>query len=139
MLSVAPTVAPSAAHGSDRSEVPFVLIVDDHEPTLERLKVLVEQSGYPCVASDSAAEALIYCDQNRPALVITDLSMPRLNGDGLARWLKARYPTTPILLITGDLLSPQVVHSHKQNFIAVIQKPLEVEPFLSLLADLMKL
>ena len=135
MLNVATTVASD----SDFHPAPLVLIVDDHQPSLEKLKALVEQSGYPCVAASSGTEALIYCDQNLPALVITDLSMPRLNGDCLARWLKARFPDTPILLLTGSLLTPELTLALSETFIDVMQKPLDVEPFVALLDSILKL
>ena len=132
------SVAPLIACDPDLSKTPFVLIVDDHAPSLERLKALIEHSGYVCVTASSAAEALIYCDQNRPALVITDYSMPRLNGDGLARWLKARYPSTPIVLITGDIMTAEFHQSLGENFLVVIKKPLQVEPFLAILEAVLK-
>ena len=132
------SIAPSIASETVVSRTPVVLIVDDHAPSLERLKELMEHFGYACMTAGSAVDALIYCDQNRPALVITDFSMPRLNGDGLARWLKARYPTTPILLITGEIISPDFEDSLGSNFAGVIQKPLQVEPFLALIESVLR-
>ena len=36
-----------------------------------------------------------------PQLVITDMRMPRMNGAELGQWIEARYPTVPILYISG--------------------------------------
>jgi CheY-like chemotaxis protein len=116
---------------------PFVLVVDDHEPSLRTLRALVEAAGHACVAMPSAPDALVYCDARRPALVVTDLAMPRMDGQGLARWLKARYPTTPILLVTGELLDTASLSALRRTFADVLSKPLQVEGFLRLLDDLM--
>ena len=119
------------------SAPPFILLVDDHQPSLDKLRQLVEAAGHVCVTTPSAPEALIFCDSRRPTLVVTDLAMPRLDGAGLARWLKARYPALPILLLTGELLDSPTRSNLRETFSAVLSKPLEIEPFLSLLQQLM--
>src|SRR4051812_12451059 len=81
---------------------PFVLLVDDHESCLRLLRQLVETTGHPCVPAESAVDALVYCDSRPPRAVVTDLMMPQIDGQGLARWLKARYPSVPIVLVTGQ-------------------------------------
>lgn len=116
---------------------PFILLVDDHEPTLRKLQQVVECAGYPSVATCSAPEALALSDARRPALVVTDLSMPQLDGRGLARWLKARYPSIPIILVTGELLDASTTSAFQRTFAAVLPKPLHVEAFLDLVANLM--
>jgi CheY-like chemotaxis protein len=116
---------------------PFVLLVDDHEASLESLRLVVETAGHDCVATSSASDALVYCDRRRPSVVVTDLAMPQLDGQGLARWIKARYPTVPILLITGEALDAEAVSGLRCTFSAVLAKPIEIEPFLDLLEHLM--
>ena len=63
--------------------------------------------------------------------------MPDLDGQGLARWLKARYPTLPIILVTGEELDAPTLASLRQTFEEVLKKPLNVELFLSVLERLM--
>ncbi len=131
------TTTPLSLTVSQPRPEPFVLLVDDHEPSLIKLQKLVESAGYACVATPSAPEALVLCDARRPTLVVTDLSMPRLDGQGLARWLKARYPSMPILLVTGEVLDAPAQASLRRTFAAVLPKPLQVETFLSIVDDLM--
>ena len=116
---------------------PFVLLVDDHEPSLRGLLTVLESVGYSCVATPSPADALSYCDSRRPALVVTDLTMPRLDGHGLAQGLKARYPALPILLVTGEQLDPATQTVFRRIFSGVFSKPLEIEPFLKALDTLL--
>jgi CheY-like chemotaxis protein len=118
---------------SDRS----VLLVDDHEPTLTKLQQLVQSAGYECFALPSASEALLFCDCCCPAVVVTDLVMPRLDGRVLARWLKARYPSLPVVLVTGEPLEEPVRAALERTFEAVMTKPLHLESFLGHLEGLM--
>jgi CheY-like chemotaxis protein len=115
----------------------FVLLVDDHEPSLHRLHDVVEMAGHPCVSATSATDALVYCDTHPPQVVVTDLSMPDLDGQGLARWLTSRYPLVPIILITGEDLDSQALAGLRRKFTAVLFKPVDLEPFLDLLDRLM--
>ncbi len=115
----------------------FVLLVDDHAATLSTLRQVVELAGHSCFATISSFEAVRYCRRRPPSLVVTDLAMPYLNGHGLGRFIKKRYPSVPILLVTGELLDPETLIELRQTFAAVICKPLPIEPFLRLLNQFM--
>jgi CheY-like chemotaxis protein len=98
--------------------------------------MVVESAGHSCVAKSSAPEALRYCEKRRPSLAVTDLIMPNVDGRGLAKGLRARHPGLPILLVTGELLDATALSSLHRTFQAVLIKPLEVEPFLALVDEL---
>jgi CheY-like chemotaxis protein len=127
----------SILNGAPAAPEPFVLLVDDHTPTLDSLRKVVETAGHACVATPCPSDALAYCDARRPDVVVTDLSMPRLDGQCLARWIKARFPTVPILLITGESLDEDSLGNLRVTFSAVLTKPIPIERFLALLAELM--
>jgi CheY-like chemotaxis protein len=131
MLSLDRLAAPTALPAE-----PFVLLVDDHETCLRQLRALVELRGHACVPASSAIDALVYCDARPPLAVVTDLSMPQLDGQGLARWLKARYPTVPIVLVTGQALDDEDRARLGATFAAVLHKPIDAEQFLELLEHL---
>jgi CheY-like chemotaxis protein len=116
---------------------PFVLLVDDHAPSLRQLQDVVTMFGHPCVSAGSASDALVYCDARPPQVVVTDLSMPDLDGRGLARWLKARFPTLPIILVTGEELDDPTTVALRQTFEEVLKKPVDVELLLAVLERLM--
>ena len=133
MLSIA-TIRPSAI---PRPKERIVLLVDDHEATVSSLRKVVELAGYPCVATVSSSEAVRFCLSHMPRLVVTDLAMPRLDGHQLARWIKRRYPSVPILLITGELIDDLALAELEVTFTAVMSKPIAIERFLEQLAQLL--
>jgi CheY-like chemotaxis protein len=116
---------------------PFVLLVDDHEPTLWNLQKVLVGEGYSCVATPSATDALSLCNGRRPALVVTDLAMPRLDGHGLACGLKARYPSLPIVLVTGEPVDPATEARYRGTFARQFSKPIDIERFLPAIASLL--
>ena len=67
-----------------------VLVVDDDEVSREVLAVLLEGEGYAVEAVDSGAAAVLYLRMVRPlpGVVLTDMQMPGVSGDALAREMR---------------------------------------------------
>ena len=106
---------------------PFLLIVEDHEPSLRMLTRVLALAGFPCLAVKSAAEALALCDAHRPNVVLTDYSMPVIDGLTLARWLRSRYQELPVLLMTAnDVDHPSIELASRQRDVAeILTKPID--------------
>lgn len=134
MVTAAPRITSPRAF---RAKEPYILLVDDHEPSLSQLDELVSRSGFACLSAQSGTEAVLCCDQRRPRLVVTDLTMPNLDGIALARWLRARHPSVPIILMTGQSFDARSLGELKRTFTAVLRKPIAIGPFLELIDRLM--
>lgn len=82
-----------------------VLIVDDEDVLLEMIAALIEELGYdPLVATDGRqALELLHQIGEPPALILSDVMMPRMNGVELARAVRgdARYQHVPIVLMSA--------------------------------------
>ena len=77
------------------------LIVDD-EPHLRRVLVrLMQGDGFVCDEAGSGVEALAELERFPAPLVLTDLHMPELDGIGLLKEIRLRYPDTAVMLITA--------------------------------------
>jgi CheY-like chemotaxis protein len=124
--------------GSTRiPEGPYVLLVDDEIRSVEPLGELVRFSGFASVATRSATDALACCLHRRPSVVVTDLVMPGPDGRALARWVRRRHPTIPIVLVTGQDLEDPRWAIPGELFAEVFSKPLDLDRFLKTLAWLM--
>ena len=84
-----------------------ILLVDDTPAKLLTYEVMLAGLGENLVKAGSANEALQFLLKNDVALVLTDVSMPSLDGFGLAKLLREhpRFATTPIIFITGNALT----------------------------------
>gem|GEM_PF-6084992 len=86
-----------------------ILFVDDEKSIVEVGRSILERLGYQVnIQTDPEAALNAFCaDPDKHDLVITDMTMPRMTGDELARRLLAIRPDTPVILCTG--------FSHKIN------------------------
>ena len=78
-----------------------VLVVDDEQVVREVLVEMLTTLGQQVEAVDSAAAALEALERGRFDLMITDLSMPAMDGLTLAAEVRRRYPWMAIALTTG--------------------------------------
>jgi two-component system response regulator CpxR len=85
-----------------------ILCVEDNEHILSVRKFLLETRGYRVVALTCAAEALEYLNhaaQGSVDLLMSDLIMPRMDGNELIRRAKQIHPGLPTLLVSGTVTS----------------------------------
>lgn len=73
----------------DTKGPPLILIVDDEISIAETLAEFVMELGYTPLIAYNGQQALALAREHWPALVLTDLMMPLLNGAGLIRALRA--------------------------------------------------
>lgn len=95
---------PEAADAVAESEVPGgrVLLVEDNPEVAEVTASLLEQLGYKVEARGNAAAGLAALDSGSFDLVVSDIVMAgEIDGLGLARVVRQRYPRLPIVLVTG--------------------------------------
>jgi PAS domain S-box-containing protein len=92
-------------HGIDSNghEENSVLIVNDEPDQLTLMGNLLRKAGYAVLTAEDGVEALSLARRERPDLVISDVSMPRMNGLAFCREVRADLDlkTVPILLVTA--------------------------------------
>ena len=87
----------------DRSTAPLTaLVVDDEDAILRFVERVLSGAGFRTVVAHSGAEAVSLATTVAGLdLLVTDLMMPNMNGDELARRLRALDPDLPVLYLTG--------------------------------------
>jgi DNA-binding NtrC family response regulator len=79
-----------------------VLIVDDEASARQGLSELVSAWGYEASTAADGEEALARVSEIEPAVVVTDVMMPRLDGFGLLARLRAERPEVAVIMLTGQ-------------------------------------
>ncbi|HEY0386619.1 MAG TPA: sigma 54-interacting transcriptional regulator, partial [Pyrinomonadaceae bacterium] len=79
-----------------------VLIVDDERAVVESLRELIASWGYETAAEADGLAGLNRAEEFHPSAIVTDIMMPRLDGFGLLREMRARYPEVAVILLTGQ-------------------------------------
>lgn len=98
-----------------------ILIVDDDEMIRGLLTSTLVRMGFEIDVAADGMEALCVVERRRYDLIITDFHMPAMNGADLARAVKKRDPSCPIVAITGchdasDLIAAGVDRTIRKPF-----------------------
>jgi len=94
-----------------------IFVVDDVTVIASTLAIILNSSGFQATAFTSAEEALVAVDLGCPDLLITDVSMPGMNGIELAVRFKSLCQSCKVLLFSGHhstsvLLEAAREHGH---------------------------
>ena len=110
-----------------------LLVVED-EQSIRRLCMTVGGAlGYLCSEAESAEAALALGPVTSPDIVIADLRLPNMTGAELLREIKARFPATEVVIMTGHGSIESAVEAMKLGAYDYIQKPFRVEELRMLL------
>ena len=106
---------------NDRERRRRILVVDDEPPILEFVQRVLEPAGYDITTAASGERALELATTDGPFdAVVTDLLMPGMNGDEVARRLRASFPDLKVLYLTGfsdQLFKDKVTLWHDEAFL----------------------
>ena len=103
------------------------LVVDD-EPHLRHVLVrLMRADGFSCDEAGNGVEALEQMRVRPATLVVTDLHMPHMDGIGLLRELRLRYPDTAVMMITAVADVGTAVNCLNVGAMDYLTKPFHLE------------
>lgn len=106
-----------------------ILVVDDDQQVRQAIRWILEDEGHIVSEAADGNEALRLIGESLPDLVVLDLTMPQVDGYGVAAVLEAREgPRVPILLITADGQAP--AKAERVHAFAFLRKPFVVEDLL---------
>lgn len=115
-----------------------ILIADDHDDNRELLQLLLVGAGYDVREAKDGSECVAIARDERPDLIVIDLSMPVLDGWGVFKELRADEgtQTIPCMAVTAhaDLTRNQAMAT---GFSAYVSKPFSVEILLKTVADVL--
>jgi CheY-like chemotaxis protein len=122
--------------------IPFgpILLVEDVPHVLELLETTLRFKGYPVVTARDGQEALRVIDNEQPALIVTDILMPKMDGFAMAHTLRKNPKLRQIPII---FLSATFVTSEDKKFamslgaVRFMEKPIDTEDFLLTIAEIL--
>ena len=104
-----------------------ILLVDDEEGIRKVLGIALADMGYQVLTAENGQEAVrIFRDQS-PAIVLTDIKMPEMNGIDLLRRIKKDSPNTEVIMITGHGDMDLAIKSVKYEATDFVTKPINDE------------
>ena len=104
---------------------PTVLVIDDDAATRDGLTSLLESWGYAVAAVGDGKAALKACEKALPQAIVTDLTMPGMNGLQLIEALGERVHQVALIVVTGNATIETAVQAIKLGAYDYLTKPLE--------------
>ena len=101
-----------------------ILLVDDEPGILRTLKILLEDMNCEVGTAPNAETALAVMADSPFPLVMTDIKMPGMDGIGLLRAIKKKYPDTEVIMMTGHGDMDLAIESLKSDATDFISKPI---------------
>jgi CheY-like chemotaxis protein len=119
---------------TQHSQRQTVLVVDDSADVAEVTSSLFEHLGYETIYRDSAEAALKLLEAGTKIdLVFSDIVMPgTIDGVGLAREIRSRYPNLPVALTTGYSDAATAAPSN----LRILRKPFDTEALRDFIHDI---
>ena len=126
----------------EHMNVPFgpILVVEDIPNVLELLAVTLRFKGYPVVTATNGQEALDRIAKESPALVITDILMPKMDGYALAQKLRTGPLTRriPLIFLSATYVTPEdKAFALSLGAVRFLEKPVDTEEFLLTIAEVL--
>lgn len=99
-----------------------ILCVDDEEIPRVLRKLILEKQGYKVITAASGKEALTLLDDGGISLVLSDQMMPGMTGTELTKFIKAKKPAMPVILVSGvNEIPPDAIYADR--FVSKIEGP----------------
>src|SRR5438105_8415944 len=112
-----------------------ILLVEDDADTQVALAMLFELEGFEVITAADGEEAYLRAVTESPDLIVTDINMPKVNGLDLIRLVRSDGRIEGIPIVAMSAVEKQYLNRAMElGAIAVAQKPIEFDHFISLVA-----
>jgi chemosensory pili system protein ChpA (sensor histidine kinase/response regulator) len=125
---------PVSATAASEGLAPLVLVVDDSLTVRRVTQRLLVREGYRVALAKDGLDALERLAEERPAVVLSDIEMPRMDGFDLVRNIRsdARLRDLPVIMITSRIAQKHRDYASELGVDHYLGKPYSEEEVLSL-------
>jgi CheY-like chemotaxis protein len=109
-------------------------VVDDEPQVRAMLVALLNRVGHTVGQATDGQEVVERSEREQWDLIISDMTMPRLDGPAMLQQLRARGVMTPVILVTGRVDSEGLARARASDACAVLAKPFEATRLLAMVA-----
>lgn len=108
-----------------------ILIVDDDNSILFLMQKMLEKEGYVTFGAENAFDALKILENTAIDLVLSDITMPKMDGLEFLKRLKQMKPHIPVVIMTADPNLPKVKTALSQGALEFLEKPFDLDKIFS--------
>lgn len=104
-----------------------ILVIDDEKPTLSMFRLILDAYGYSVYTAENGAEGIEIFRKEKPAIVLTDIKMPGIDGLAVLQQIKKIAPQTAVIVITGHGDTALAEQAARMDAVDFISKPIKKE------------
>jgi two-component system cell cycle response regulator DivK len=118
----------------------LVLIVEDNEVNRVLVRDMLRFKGYQTVETQTAEEGIRVAREKKPALILMDFHLPKMNGIEAFKALRADPETSaiPVIAVTASAMPEDRKKILDAGFDGLQTKPIHVSEFLDNVQKLLK-
>ena len=116
-----------------------VLLVEDNYDNYEMVRFLLERAGYAVVGARTGREAVSTALEQKPDVILMDLSLPEMDGWEAAREIKnnPKIANIPLIALTAHTLPGDRKRAIEAGFDNYISKPINVPVFYDIVNEIL--
>ena len=105
--------------------IPKIVVIEDDQPILDMMCVLLKKMGYEPVPVANGLDALTTVRADPPALILLDVIMSPLSGWEFLTWLRKERTLReiPVILFTASPIVPEKMRELNDPKVDILQKP----------------
>jgi CheY-like chemotaxis protein len=119
-----------------------IVVVEDHDDARRYLGLFLNQMGANVVVASNALEGLEAIKNNHPNMVLSDISMPGMDGFGLLREIRALGPdaggSVPVIAMTAHIAHADRARILNAGFQAYLPKPFTPDKLVETILTVLK-
>ena len=108
-----------------------VIVVDDDKSVADTVTLVLRHAGFEVSTFYSALPAVQHALRFPPHVVVTDYSMPSMNGLQFVAWLKANCPGCKIVMVSGNSAEVEQEANADRSCFTLLQKPVPPDVLLA--------
>lgn len=118
---------PTQSIGHMSSQKARVLIVDDEPNQREMLRDILVAEGFEALTAPGGPEALMMVAEHKPAVILSDLKMPGMDGLELLTRVRQSNPTTAFMVMTAYPDFEKQDEAFRRGALVYFIKPIDIE------------
>ena len=113
--------------GHGEQNMTKILVIDDEKPTLSMFRLFLEAWGYAVLTAENGRAGLEIFKKEKPAIVITDIKMPGIDGLAVLQHILDIDPNAAVIVITGHGDTDLAQRALESQAVDFIHKPIKKE------------
>ena len=117
-----------STHGN-LQDAPLILVAEDEDNNYELVKVVLSKR-YRLLRAHNGIEAVTFCEDEHPDLILMDIRMPEMDGLDATRIIKEVNPDVPIIALSAYAFEENIREAQAAGCNGFLSKPFRVEGLL---------